>query len=124
MQQINRGEIFFINLGLPFDPHPYVVLSINDINRKRLKVAVVPGSSWKPTKKFYPGTQVKVVADEKNGLTKDTVFNCHEIKSVDHSKFDQGPRGQLSSDDLARIEQKVWSCLGYVGSDSTAKKGN
>lgn len=111
MQQINRGEIFFVDLGPPSGRRPCVVLSINDINRKPLEVAVIPGTSWRPDKKFHSLTQVKVVADGKNGLTKDTLFKCHQIKSLDHSKFDQGPSGKLSADDLARIEKKVGFAL-------------
>ena len=115
---IARGEVYFVDLGRPEGhelghEHPVVVLSINDINRKPLVVVVVPGTSLKEGKPVRPN-QVLIHASETNGLTKETLFQCYQIKSLDHSKFHREPSGEFASHEMEQIEKMVMKCLGLL----------
>jgi mRNA interferase MazF len=113
----HRGEIFRAYLppfvGHEIDPkkgRPVVVLSINEINSKPLVVTVVPGTSWTPGEKIFRN-EVKVDPSTRNGLDNATLFQCHQIKSIDHLRF-QHRVGTLSPDELKRLEEVVGYCLG------------
>src|SRR5437879_614721 len=109
---ILRSEVYFVELGptrgkeLNVKRRPVVVLSINDIHRKPLVVTVVPGKTHYPDKKIFRN-QVKVEPSTKNGLPNPTVFECIQIKALDHSRFDRGPVGLLSTDDMSKIEEAI-----------------
>jgi mRNA interferase MazF len=114
---IFRGEVYFVRLGptvgreIDTKRRPVVVLSINDINSKPLVVTVVPGTSWAAGKRIH-ANEVRIDPSATNGLSNTTVFQCHQIKALDHSRFDQAPIGMLSSQELEAIEQAVKLCLG------------
>ena len=114
---ILRGEVYFVDLGRPEGhelghEHPVVVLSINDINRKPLVVVVVPGTSLKAGKPIRPN-EVLISPSPTNGLTKDTLFQCHQIKSLDHGRFQRDPAGVFASPEMDQIERTVRYCLGF-----------
>jgi len=115
----SRGEIYYVNL----DPvvgreiaggkrRPVVVLSINDLNRKPLVVAVVPGTSAQKPHQFR--NVVNVTPSEANGLSCGTNFQCHQIRALDHSRFRFPAAGRLAPADLARVEQATKFCLGLA----------
>ena len=115
---IARGEVYFVDLGRQEghelgDEHPVVVLSINDINRKQLVVVVVPGTSLKAGKPIRPN-DVLIHPSPTNGLTKDTLFQCFQIKSLDHSRFYREPAGEFESHEMEQIEKMVMKCLGLL----------
>jgi mRNA-degrading endonuclease toxin of MazEF toxin-antitoxin module len=88
-----------------------VVLSINDINSKPLVIAVVPGT--KAADKPVNFRNVVVVDPSPgNGLAVQTVFLCHQIRAIDHSRFSLRPIGRLSPADITRIEDAVAFSLG------------
>jgi mRNA interferase MazF len=115
---IFRGEIYFVCLGptvgreINTKRRPVVVLSINDLNRKPLVVTVVPGSTWSG-KRIFP-TEAKIEPTETNWLSNPTLFLCHQLKAIDHSRFDHDPVGVVTSQDLEKIETAVKLCLGLV----------
>jgi mRNA interferase MazF len=117
---IERGEIYFVEL----DPvvgreiggqkaRPVVVLSINDINIKPLVVTVVPGTKAAEKVTTYRNV-VLVVPSQGNGLALPTIFYCHQLRAIDHTRFPPRPAGRLSSSDLVRLEEAVKFCLGLV----------
>jgi mRNA interferase MazF len=114
---ILRGELYFVELGptrgreIDLKRRPAVVLSINDINRKPLVVTVVPGTSRDRGSQVYRH-EVRVDPSATNGLTNSTVFQCFQMKALDHVRFDQPPIGVVSSVDLRNIEDTVKLCLG------------
>ena len=115
---IERGQVFFVEL----DPvvgreiggnksRPVVVLSINDINVKPLVVTVVPGTKAADKPDHY--RNVVVVAPTKdNGLRMETIFQCHQVRAIDHRRFSLPAVGRLSGDDMRRIEDAVKFSLG------------
>lgn len=87
---INRGDVYFVNL----DPvrgreqkgkRPVLVVSSNAINRQPLVVTVVVGTAAAHIARDYP-TNVRVPAGE-SGLTKETVFLCFQVRSLDPARF-------------------------------------
>ncbi|MGA2616820.1 MAG: type II toxin-antitoxin system PemK/MazF family toxin [Thermoguttaceae bacterium] len=115
---IRRGQVFFVDLdptvGREIGGHklrPVVVLSINDINSKPLVVTVVPGT--KAADKPVSFRNVVVVdPTPDNGLAVHTIFQCHQIRAIDHSRFGLRPVGSLSPADLTRVEDAVKFSLG------------
>ena len=116
---ILRGQVYFVELGPTRGKEqnskrrPAAVVSINDLNRKPLVVVAVPGTTYRPGKPVHRN-QVKVESVPHNGLRDATLFDCIQIKALDHSRFDQGPAGYLSPVDMARIEEAMKLCLGLV----------
>ena len=114
---ILRGEVYFVELGptrgkeLDAKRRPVVVLSINDINKKPLVITVVPGKTHNPAKPFYPN-EVKVDPSLENGLSNTTLFQCMQIKALDHGRFDRRCIGALSAEHLEEIEKAIKLCLG------------
>lgn len=115
---IFRGEVYFIQLGptqgreLNSKRRPVVVLSVDEINTRPLVVVVIPGTSLKTSGRTVYWNEVRIAPSTENGLTADTVFQCHQIKAVDHGRFTADPVGTLSDPDLDAIEQTVMLCLG------------
>jgi mRNA interferase MazF len=113
---ILRGEVYFVELGptrgreLDLKRRPVVVVSINDFNRHPLVVTVVPGTSYSGKRVFQ--NEIKVEPSDRNGLTNATVFQCLQIKALDHGRFDRGPVGVLDSEEMTRIERALGLCLG------------
>ena len=114
---IRRGEIYFVELGptrgkeLDAKRRPVLVLSINEINRLPLVVTVIPGGTRKAGKRVFRH-EVQVAPSTVNGLTYPTVFQCFQIKALDHSRFNDAPVGAMDAEDLQKIEETVKLCLG------------
>jgi len=117
---IERGQVFFVEL----DPvvgreiggnkrRPVVVLSINDINYKPLVVSVVPGTkaSGKPV---HFRNVVLVPPTPANGLSVKTVFQCHQMRAIDHDRFTSQAVGRLSAEHLRLVEDAIKFSLGLL----------
>lgn len=120
---IERGQVYFVEL----DPvvgreiggnkrRPVAVLSINDLNRKPLVVTVVPGTkaSGKPA---HHRNSVLIDPTAENGLTMATIFQCHQVRALDQSRFTSPPVGRLSAAEMKRIEKAVKYSLGLLETD-------
>jgi len=115
---ISRGEIYFVKLG-PTLGHeintkplrPVLVLSINFLNSKPLVITVVPGTKAanKPT---YFKNEVVVPTTPTNGLACDTIFKCHKLRALDHSRFSSSAVGTIAPVHLRMIEEAVRFSLG------------
>lgn len=115
---ISRGEIYLLRLGpvigreIDEKQRPVLVLSINDLNIKPLVVTVVPGT--KATNKRIDHKNVVVVSPTPtNGLACETIFQCHHIRSLDHSRFTSPAVGTLAPHLLRQIENAVRYTLGF-----------
>ena len=120
--EIMRGEIYWVSL----DPivgreagggkiRPVAVLSINDINLKPLVVTVIPGTSVKPLKRPNFRNSAIVLPTKANGLDVETVFECHQLRAIDKSRFTSRRVGALAPLDLERIENAARFSLGLLG---------
>jgi mRNA-degrading endonuclease toxin of MazEF toxin-antitoxin module len=119
---IERGQIFFVFLDPAFGretggykTRPVVVISINDINQKRLPVIVVPGTSA-GEKPVHFKNVVRVEPTRLNGLANPTLFQCNQIRAIDQGRFTSTPIGRLSSKDLISVEDAIkYVLLGWEG---------
>lgn len=115
---IQRGEIYFVSL----DPamgreagggkrRPVVVLSINDINVKPLVVTIIPGTSAKSLPRAFRNI-VRVEPTSTNGLSRTTLFECHQIRAIDHGRFADPPIGVLGVAEMEQVADAVKYNLG------------
>jgi mRNA interferase MazF len=86
---ISRGQIYFVNLsptqGREHAGHgPVLVVSSDAINRQPL-VTVAVGTDAANVPREYP-TNIRVTA-RKTGLSKETVFLCFQLRSLDPARF-------------------------------------
>ena len=104
---ISRGAVYFVNL----DPvqgreqagrRPVLVVSVDSINRQPLVVTVVVGTDSANIPRDYP-TNVRVSAKE-SGLSKDTLFLCFQVRSLDPGRFGP-PAGVLPEARMADVER-------------------
>ena len=117
---IKRGEIYFVTL----DPahgreqsgrRPVLVVSDNIINSLPLVITVVAGTDAKNIKKSYL-TNVLVKAKE-SGLSKDTIFMCFQLRSLDSSRFADPvkgnfpPSGFVSEEKMAEVDLALKAVL-------------
>jgi mRNA interferase MazF len=114
---IRRGELYFVELGptrgreLDTKRRPVVVLSIDEINRLPLVITVIPGGTRAAGKRVFRH-EVEVTPSPANGLKHPTIFQCFQIKALDHSRFDEARVGEMDDEDLRKIEAVVKLCLG------------
>jgi mRNA interferase MazF len=112
-----RNDVYFVELGptrgreLDTKRRPVVVVSIDSLNDLSHVIVVVPGTSSKSHRRpFFNEVLVEPTTD--NGLTSPTLFQCHQIKALDTSRFTHERIGVLGEDDVHEIEQCIRFCLG------------
>jgi mRNA interferase MazF len=117
---IRRGEVYLVYLDPVFGRElggykmrPVDVLSINDINEKPLVVTIVPGTSDKGQQVRFPNI-VRVEPTRDNGLQFPTLFECHQVRSLDKGRFTGKRLGRLSDDDIDRIVNALKYSLGIL----------
>jgi mRNA interferase MazF len=119
VEPIRRGEIYFVDLGpvrgkeIDDKRRPVLVLSINDLNSKPLVITVVPGTKAANKPLHFPNAVV-VPATVTNGLACETIFQCHQIKALDHSRFTSPAVGALAEEHLFLVENAVCYSLGLA----------
>jgi mRNA interferase MazF len=117
MLSISRGEIYFVELGpvrgreIDDKRRPVLVLSINDLNSKPLVVTVVPGTK-SASKRVHFKNVVVVPSTPTNGLSCETIFQCHQVRALDHSRFTLPAVGTLAPGHLREVEDAVRFSLG------------
>ncbi|MFI5362899.1 MAG: type II toxin-antitoxin system PemK/MazF family toxin [Elusimicrobiota bacterium] len=117
---IRRGQIYFVDLNPTkgreqAGRRPVLIVSDDAINRQPLVAAVVVGTDSANVAKDYP-VNVRVRAAE-SGLSKDTVFLCFRIRSLDHRRFQDAkglstPAGALSVDKMREVDRALALVLG------------
>lgn len=92
---------------------PCVVVSNNRANEFSPQLTVVPVTAHSPKKAVIP-VCVEVPAGE-GGLSKQSIANCSQIRTVDKQRARGSPLGTLSSSTLQEIEQalKIHLALGF-----------
>lgn len=108
---IERGDVFWVDLepirGSEIAKiRPCVVLSTNEINRRRHTVVIVPLTST-PERVAFP----LVVAVPSAGA--DSKARSEHIRSVDKTRL-QRRIGRVSPDDLLHISRGVGRVLGLI----------
>ena len=117
---IKRGQIYFVNLNPTkgreqSGRRPVLVVSDDAINRQPLVAAVVVGTDSANVARDYP-VNVRVRSAE-SGLSKDSVFLCFQIRSLDHRRFLDGegfakPAGLMPADKMREVDRALALVLG------------
>ena len=58
---------------------------------------------------------VVVGPSRRNGLAVETIFLCHQIRAIDHSRLATPPISRLAATDMTRIKDAVKFSLGLDG---------
>jgi len=110
-----RGELWDVR----FDPsegdeikkiRPAIVVSHASAGRMQLLI-VVPVIGWQPNFSRY-FWMVRLAPLEQNGLSKESVADCFQVKSISTTRF-QRRLGVVTSDELAEITAAIALCIGY-----------
>ncbi len=108
-----RGEVWFINLDPTIGAEirktrPAVIVNDDAVGILPLKV-IVPITDWKERYAVAPW-MVKLEPDSQNGLSKDSVADTFQVRSISHQRFSH-KIGVLSSDKVAEIEVALAAVL-------------
>lgn len=111
-----RGVVVWVRLGGPQGTHetagtrPGVIVQAAATFDKTSVTLVVPGTSKAGAARFPHVVQVHPSAG--NGLTTVTWFMCYQLAAVDKRFLSSAPLGQLSGDDMQRIDTALRAALG------------
>lgn len=114
-EAIQRGDIWTIR----FDPsegdeiqkiRPAVVMTVADAGKIRLHI-VVPITGWQPQFSRYFWV-VQLIADQQNGLSKDSAADAFQVKSLSVNRF-QRKLGIVTEEQLKEISTAIALCIGY-----------
>ncbi|HQY92435.1 MAG TPA: type II toxin-antitoxin system PemK/MazF family toxin [Caldilinea sp.] len=106
-----RGMVIDVNL----DPvqgsetgkvRPCVIVTNDAYNARLPVIQVVPLTAWSE-KKAAIITNVPIVPDSQNGLTKRSIADCLQTRPVDHHQRLIKVRGQLDAKSLASIDEAL-----------------
>ncbi len=99
-----QGEIWRVDfapkVGDEIDKkRPVLVVSSNSIGRLRLKVVVPITDPAASTQSWH----VPLKPDKSNGLTKSSIADCFQVKSISNDRF-IAKLGELSEEDMDEIK--------------------
>jgi len=113
MSPAKRGEVWFVDLGIPKDDHeqagrrPVVILQTNDLSPLST-VVIIPFTTQ--LKQAGLAHTVLVPAKEA-GMERDSVALCHQIRALDRRKLVRKV-GSLARERLSEIECAAAFVLG------------
>lgn len=114
-KSIKRGDVLLVDLGAPehgseqAGTRPVVVVSNNRVNSHYHVYTVVPLT----TRMYRPelATNVLVPANKEEGVTRDAVALCAQIRSIDEERILR-KKGRLNKDTLERVTKGVLIQIG------------
>ena len=108
---ITRGDIIDVNLepvkgSEKGKVRPCIVVT-NDVYNKILPILqVVPVTNWSE-KKAKIKTNVELLPEENNRLTKKSIADCLQTRPIDYTKRLVKKRGKLSKVDIQKIDNAL-----------------
>ena len=111
MNALERGMIIDVRL----DPtkgsetgkqRPCIVVTNDEYNKRSPVVQVVPITGWSERKSRII-TNVEIIPDAQNGLTKKSVADCLQTRPVDQRARFVKTRGRVDEETLSRIGQAL-----------------
>jgi len=113
---VTRGEVWEVNLdptvGAEINKiRPAVIVSHDSIGRLPLKI-IVPITEWDP---MYASAawHVPIEVTNQNGLTKKSSADTFQVRAVSQKRL-VSKLGELTTDDMDRIEQGLIISLGLL----------
>lgn len=106
---MRRGEIHIVDLnptiGSETNKKRPVLIISNDINNLYSDtITIIPITS--NTNKIYP-FEVLLKSNQKNGLTKDSKVQCHQIRTVSKTRISGNVLGTVLEYELNQIEEAL-----------------
>jgi mRNA interferase MazF len=117
MTALRRGQIIDVDL----DPtkgsetgkiRPCIIVTNNVYNARVPVIQVVPITEWSE-KKARIVTNIELESAPENGLTKRSIADCLQTRPIDHRQRLVRVRGQLSSEDLAKVDRALKRVFGF-----------
>jgi mRNA interferase MazF len=110
---MKQGNIWLINLDPTIGAEikktrPAIIVNDNLMGKLPLKI-IVPLTDWKEKYKIAPW-MIKIEANSKNGLTKDSSADCFQIRSISERRFVK-KIGKISSHELEMIQLGISKVL-------------
>jgi mRNA interferase MazF len=111
MTILKRGMVIDVNL----DPtqgsetgkvRPCVIVTNNVYNERVPVIQVVPITEWSE-KKGRIKTNIEILPDRSNGLTKKSISDCLQTRPIDHRFRMVKIRGELSVEEMSRIDEAL-----------------
>ena len=111
MTILKRGMVIDVNL----DPtqgsetgkvRPCVIVTNNVYNERVPVIQVVPITEWSE-KKGRIKTNIEILPDRSNGLTKKSIVDCLQTRPIDHRFRMVKIRGELSVEEMSRIDEAL-----------------
>ena len=117
MNSLRRGQIIDIDLeptkGSETGKVRPCIIVTNDVYNARVPVIqVVPITEWNE-KKARISTNIDLEPSAMNGLTKRSIADCLQTRPIDHRQRLVRVRGQLSGEDLARVDGAIKQVFGF-----------
>jgi mRNA interferase MazF len=111
MTSLQRGMIIDVNLnptrGSETGKSRPCIIVTNDVYNQRIPVIqVVPITGWSE-KKALIRTNIELIPDTDNGLTKKSIADCLQTRPIDYRFRMQGMRGRLSRESMAQIDEAL-----------------
>jgi mRNA interferase MazF len=116
MTALRRGQIIDVDLeptkGSETGKIRPCIIVTNDVYNARVPVIqVVPITEWSE-KKARIVTNIELEGAPANGLTKRSIADCLQTRPIDHRQRLVRVRGQLSSEDLAKVDRALKRVFG------------
>ena len=111
MTTLKRGMVIDVDL----DPtkgsetgkvRPCVIVTNNVYNERVPVIQVVPITAWSE-KKGRIRTNVELLPNRQNGLSKKSVADCLQTRPTDHRQRLVKIRGELSTEDMKRVDEAL-----------------
>lgn len=111
MTTLRRGMVIDVNL----DPtkgsetgkiRPCVVVTNNVYNERVPVVQVVPITAWNE-KKGHIKTNIEILPNTQNGLSKKSIADCLQTRPIDHRFRLVKIRGELTPEEMKRINEAL-----------------
>ena len=111
MTTLKRGMIIDVNLNPTKGSEtgkirPCIIVTNNVYNERVPVLQVVPITGW-TEKKRQIRTNIEILPDQNNGLTKKSIGDCLQTRPIDHRFRLVKIRGELASEEMNRIDEAL-----------------
>ena len=111
MTTLKRGMVIDVNLNPTKGSEtgkvrPYVIVTNNVYNERVPVIQVVPITGWSQ-KKGRIKTNVELMPNSQNGLSKKSVADCLQTRPIDHRHRLVKIRGELGSEEMKQIDEAL-----------------
>jgi mRNA interferase MazF len=111
MTTLKRGMVIDVNLNPTKGSEtgkvrPCIIVTNNVYNERVPVIQVVPITGWSE-KKGRIRTNIEILPDRSNGLTKRSVADCLQTRPIDHRFRLVNIRGELSTEEMSRLDEAL-----------------